>query len=61
MTVERQAYTPDEVARILRISLATVYRRLEDGELPSIRIGDLYRIPIEEFHRRFPELRRPSR
>jgi excisionase family DNA binding protein len=61
MRIERQTYRPEEVARILRISLMSVYRRLEDGEIPSIRIGGLYRIPIELFHTRFPDLSRPPR
>ena len=61
MRIERQAYTPEEVARILRMSLASVYRRLEDGEIPSIRVGGLYRIPIDLFHTRFPDLPRPVR
>ncbi len=61
MKVERQTYTPEEVARILRISVASIYRRLEDGEIPSIRIGAIYRIPIELFHTRFPDLSRPLR
>ncbi len=56
----RQAYTPEEVAAMLGLSLSTIYRRLEDGSLPSLeRLGKPYRIPIEEFHRKFPELRPP--
>lgn len=38
---------PDEVAAILDVHVATVYRRIEDGTLPAIRIGNLYRIPRE--------------
>lgn len=43
----RKYYRPDEVAAILRISLATVYRRIQDGTLPAVQIGALYRIPRE--------------
>ncbi len=42
----KRYYRPDEVAAILRVSLATVYRRIEDGTLPSVRIGAVYRIPV---------------
>lgn len=43
----RRYYRPDEVAAILRISLASVYRRIQDGTLPAVQVGALYRIPRE--------------
>jgi len=46
-------YRVDEVARILRISLATAYRRIEDGSIPSRIIGGVIRVPIVEFRRAF--------
>jgi len=36
--------TVAEVARYLRVSDMTVYRLLQDGTLPCIRIGKSYRI-----------------
>ncbi len=60
MKVVRQTYTPEEVATMLGWSLSTVYRRIEDGKLPTIqRLGKCYGIPIDEFHKLFPELRPP--
>lgn len=47
----RQFYRPEEVAEILGVSLATVYRRIKDKTIPSRTIGDIIRIPIEDFHR----------
>lgn len=35
--------TPLEVARLLRISRATVYRQLEAGVIPGIRFGKVWR------------------
>lgn len=49
----RQFYRPEEVAEILGVSLATVYRRIKDGSIPSRDLGGLIRIPIEEFRRLF--------
>jgi excisionase family DNA binding protein len=31
--------TADEVAEILQVSLITVYRRMQTGELPHIKLG----------------------
>jgi excisionase family DNA binding protein len=44
-TPRKRYYRPDEVAAILRVSLKTVYRRIEDGSLPAVQIGAVYRIP----------------
>ena len=40
--------SPSEVATTLRVSTATVYRRLKAGELRHVRIGSQYRIPAAE-------------
>ena len=40
--------SPSEVATTLRVSTATVYRRLKAGELRHVRIGAQYRIPAAE-------------
>lgn len=36
---------PGEVARELRISVKTVYRLVDEGELAHVRVGRLIRIP----------------
>lgn len=43
----KRYYRPDEVAALLRVSLKTVYNRIQDGTLPAIQIGAVYRIPRE--------------
>jgi len=44
---QKRHYRPDEVAKLLDISLATVYRRIEDGTFPAIQVGSVYRIQRE--------------
>ena len=39
--------TVPEVARVLRISKATVYRMVHSGELPAVRVGRAFRVPAQ--------------
>ncbi len=44
--------TVDEVAAELRVSSWTIYQRIKDGSLRSIRVGRLIRVPrvaLDEF------------
>lgn len=41
--------TVTEVAASLRISKMTVYRLIHTGELPSIRVGRTFRIPVKAY------------
>lgn len=45
MKVEPLAYRPSEVAALLGVSKAAVYRGVASGEIPSIRLGRSVRIP----------------
>ncbi len=45
--LERKAYSPKEVQEMLGISQTTVYRWLETGKLPAVKIGKLWRIPAD--------------
>ena len=40
--------TPTEARQMLRISKSTLYRLIRSGRLPSIRVGDTYRIRMSE-------------
>lgn len=40
--------SPEAVADLLDVSLRTVYRLLQDGKLPGVRIGRLWRVPAED-------------
>jgi excisionase family DNA binding protein len=37
--------TVAEVAELMRVSVMTVYRMVQSGELPAVRFGRSYRIP----------------
>ena len=43
--------TVNEVAQLMRESKMTVYRLINQGELPAVRIGRGYRIREEDVHR----------
>lgn len=46
-----QAYTVPEVMAQLRISRSKVYELMATGELPSIKIGALRRVPAKALDR----------
>jgi excisionase family DNA binding protein len=46
---ERLLLTPAEVAVRLGLSRSKVYRMIERGELPSLRIGRAVRVPCRAF------------
>lgn len=41
-------FTVAEVADLVRVSNMTVYRLIQHGELPAIRVGRSYRIKAED-------------
>lgn len=41
-----QFYTVAEVAELTRVSRMTVYRMVHSGELPAVRVGGSYRVPV---------------
>lgn len=43
--------TVGEVAAMLRVSPMTVYRRINAGELPAVRIGRSFRVREEDLDR----------
>ena len=47
-----ELYTPQEVAKMLKVSLRAVYKWIHEGKLKSKKIGTLWRISkdaLEEF------------
>lgn len=42
---ERQAYSPSEAANVLGVSRAFIYLRMDDGTLPSVKLGRRRLIP----------------
>ena len=52
----KKFFRPDEVAQLLALSRRTVYRMINDGRLPGIRLGSgPWRIPRESLTGLFPE------
>jgi excisionase family DNA binding protein len=49
--------TVDEVAKVVRVSPATVRRLMKDGVLPSVSVGKQFRVASEELNR---FLKRPT-
>jgi len=43
--------TIDEAAALLGINRATAYKAAQNGQIPSIRVGKQYRIPIAAMNR----------
>ena len=43
--------TPSEAQQLLRISKSTLYRLVRSGELPAVRVGGVYRIPMSELEK----------
>ncbi|HXY42983.1 MAG TPA: helix-turn-helix domain-containing protein [Acidimicrobiales bacterium] len=48
-------YTVAEVARVLRVSSMTVYRLINSGQLPAVRVGKSYRLREEDVNRYLSE------
>ena len=49
-------YTVDEVAEMLRIGRNATYDLIARGEIPSVKIGRLVRVPARPFHEKFGDL-----
>lgn len=47
-SVERLALRPAEAAEALGVCRTTIYRMMETGEIPSIKIGRAKRILVED-------------
>ncbi len=52
---EARFVTVSEVAEILRVSTMTVYRLIDKGDLPAVRIGRRYRLREEDVRRYLEE------
>lgn len=48
---ERPLLTVKEIAAHLRLSGMSVYRLIESGDLPAIRIGRTFRVYEDEFEK----------
>lgn len=44
-------YTLKEVAKMLRVSMTTIYRYVESGKLNAVKIGNSYRVTDEDLRK----------
>jgi len=51
VSTEVQTMTPEEVARGLNLSRSTVSRRIADGTIQSVKVGNRHHVPYPEFRR----------
>lgn len=54
-TMHTRFMTVGEVAAVLRVSNMTVYRLINAGQLPAVRIGRSFRVREEELDRYLAE------
>lgn len=52
-------YTPEEAAEVLGMSRTRLYRLINSGEVESVKIGGLRRIPVAALERFVQSLRLP--
>ena len=48
MPVERILYRPVEAAEAIGISRARLYELMNSGEIPSVRVGNVKRVPVDK-------------
>ncbi|SCL25427.1 helix-turn-helix domain-containing protein [Micromonospora inyonensis] len=46
-TTDNRLYTIDEVCDLFRCGKSTIYKLMDSGELRSVKIGALRRIPVK--------------
>lgn len=51
LTAKPLMLTPEQVADELGISRSTVSRKIKDGEIRAVKVGNRNRIPYEEYER----------
>lgn len=51
-TIENETfYSPEDLAKRLKLSLSSIYKLIRNGELPHIQLGKVYRIPASDFQK----------
>lgn len=47
--MDKLVYTPKDIQKMLSLSKSSVYNMIKEGDIPSVKIGNNYRIPISKF------------
>jgi len=55
VSTEVKTLTPEQVARRLNLSRSTVSRRIADGTIASVKIGNRHHVPYPEYRRLWEE------
>jgi excisionase family DNA binding protein len=55
VSTEVRTLTPEEVARGLGLSRSTVSRRIADGSIKSVKVGNRHHIPYPEYRKLWEE------
>ncbi|WIY82418.1 excisionase family DNA-binding protein [Propionimicrobium sp. PCR01-08-3] len=55
VSTEVETLTPEEVARGLNLSRSTVSRRIADGTIQSVKVGNRHHVPYPEYRRLWEE------
>ena len=48
MPVERILYRPGEAAEAIGVSRSRMYELLASGEIPSVNVGNVKRVPVDK-------------
>jgi excisionase family DNA binding protein len=51
VSTEERLLSPEEAARRLMVSRSTISRRIADGEIQAVKVGNRHRIPYREVQR----------
>jgi len=49
--MEKEFYTPAEVAEKLRVNIMTIYRYIKAGKIKAHKLGKEFRIDVKEYER----------
>lgn len=49
--MDKEFYTPVEIAEKLRVNVMTIYRYVKDGKIKAYRLGKDLRIDVKEYER----------
>ena len=48
--VERILYRPGEAAQAIGVSRSRMYELIASGEIPSVTVGHVKRVPVDKLH-----------
>ena len=49
--MDKEFYTPAEIAEKLRVNIMTIYRYIRAGKIRALKLGKEFRIDVKEYER----------